>query len=97
MGWTTVAEADAALGISEVLAACVSNHRRRQGRHTLHDLLRQWLVAAGSARLTPETLRLRLIKSSTRASPVGRNACEQLSPADRLHLRLLALPGAVVD
>lgn len=50
-GWAWVAEADAALGLSEVLAASVPDHRHRHGRHTLRDLLRQRLyqIAAGYA------------------------------------------------
>lgn len=50
-GWAWVAEADAALGLSEGLAASVPDHRHRHGRHTLRDLLRQRLyqIAAGYA------------------------------------------------
>lgn len=50
-GWAWVAEADAALGLSEVLAASVPDPRRRRGRHSLQDLVRQRLyqIAAGYA------------------------------------------------
>ena len=49
-GWTWVAEADQALGLSPALAAAVPDHRRR-GRHTLLALLRQriYQIAAGYA------------------------------------------------
>ena len=50
-GWTWVAEADAALGLSEMLAASIPDHRRRRGRHTLQELLQQriYQIAAGYA------------------------------------------------
>jgi hypothetical protein len=46
-----VAEADGALALSEALAGSVPDPRRRRGRHTLQDLLRQRLyqIAAGYA------------------------------------------------
>ena len=48
-GWSWVAEADAALGLTAALAAAVPDPRRRQGRHTLLDLLRQriYQIVAG--------------------------------------------------
>jgi hypothetical protein len=50
-GWSWVAEADGALALSAALAASVSDPRRRRGRHTLQELLRQRLyqIAAGYA------------------------------------------------
>ena len=39
-GWAWVAEADAALGVTAALAAAVPD-RRRRGRHTLEELVRQ--------------------------------------------------------
>jgi hypothetical protein len=48
-GWSWVTEADAALGLTAALAAVVPDHRRRRGRHTLLELLRQriYQIAAG--------------------------------------------------
>ncbi len=48
-GWSWVAEADAALGLTAALAAVLPDHRRRRGRHTRLELLRQRLyqIAAG--------------------------------------------------
>jgi hypothetical protein len=48
-GWSWVAEADAALGLTAALAAGVPDLRRRQGRHAQVDLLRQriYQIAAG--------------------------------------------------
>jgi hypothetical protein len=48
-GWTWVAEADQALGLTAALAAVVPDHRRRRGRHTRLELLRQriYQIAAG--------------------------------------------------
>ncbi|HVE73964.1 MAG TPA: IS1380 family transposase [Mycobacteriales bacterium] len=48
-GWSWVAEADAALGLTAALAAVLPDPRRRQGRHALVDLLRQriYQIAAG--------------------------------------------------
>lgn len=48
-GWPWVAEADQALGLCPALAAALPDHRRRRGRHTLLDLLRQriYQIAAG--------------------------------------------------
>jgi hypothetical protein len=50
-GWAWVAEADAALGLAASLAARLPDPRRRRGRHTLQDLLRQriYQIAAGYA------------------------------------------------
>ena len=50
-GWSWVAEADAALGLTERLAAVLSDPRRRRGRHAVVDLLRQriYQIAAGYA------------------------------------------------
>lgn len=47
-GWCWVAEADQALGLCSALAAAIPD-RRRRGRHTLLDLLRQriYQIAAG--------------------------------------------------
>src|SRR3954451_18477645 len=47
-GWSWVAEADAALGVCDALAAAVPD-RRRRGRHTVLDLLRQriYQIVAG--------------------------------------------------
>ena len=39
-GWTWIAEADAALGLCPALAAAIPD-RRRRGRHTALELLRQ--------------------------------------------------------
>lgn len=48
-GWSWVAEADAALGLTAALAAAVPDPRRRRGRHTLLGLLRQriYQIVAG--------------------------------------------------
>jgi hypothetical protein len=48
-GWSWVADADAALGLTAALAAQLPDHRRRRGRHTLQALLRQriYQIAAG--------------------------------------------------
>ncbi|MFL5287376.1 MAG: IS1380 family transposase [Rhodopila sp.] len=48
-GWSWVAEADAALGLTAALAAVLPDPRRRQGRHAPLDLLRQriYQIAAG--------------------------------------------------
>lgn len=48
-GWCWVAEADAVLGLTSALAAVLPDHRRRRGRHSLVDLLRQRLyqIVAG--------------------------------------------------
>jgi hypothetical protein len=48
-GWTWVAEADQALGLCPALAAVVPDRRRRRGRHTRLELLRQriYQIAAG--------------------------------------------------
>jgi hypothetical protein len=48
-GWSWVAEADAALGLTSALAAVLPDPRRRQGRHAQVDLLRQriYQIAAG--------------------------------------------------
>ena len=48
-GWSWVAEADAALGLTAALAAVLPDHRRRRGRHALLDLLRQriYQIVAG--------------------------------------------------
>ena len=50
-GWPWVAEANAALDLSETLAAAVPDHRHRRCRHALRDLLRQRLfqITAGYA------------------------------------------------
>jgi hypothetical protein len=50
-GWNWVAEADAALGLSAALAASLPDPRRRRGRHTVLDLVRQriYQIAAGYA------------------------------------------------
>jgi hypothetical protein len=50
-GWAWVAEADDALDLTPTLAASLSEHRRRRGRHTLAELLRQriYQIAAGYA------------------------------------------------
>jgi hypothetical protein len=50
-GWAWVAEADAALDLSATLAANLPDHRRRRGRHTLQELLRQriYQITAGYA------------------------------------------------
>ena len=50
-GWVWVAEADADLGLRATLAAVVADPRRRRGRHTLRDLLRQriYQIVAGYA------------------------------------------------
>lgn len=50
-GWPWVAEADGDLGLSETLAAAIPDYRRRRGRHTRLDLLRQRLyqITAGYA------------------------------------------------
>ncbi len=48
-GWTWVEEADRALGLCPALAASLPDRRRRRGRHSLLDLLRQrvYQIAAG--------------------------------------------------
>jgi hypothetical protein len=48
-GWSWVAEADAALGLTDLLATVVPDRRRRRGRHAVVDLLRQriYQIAAG--------------------------------------------------
>jgi hypothetical protein len=48
-GWPWVAEADAALGLSAALAAVLPEWRRRRGRHSRLDLLRQriYQIVAG--------------------------------------------------
>lgn len=48
-GWPWVAEADHALGLTAALAAALPDHRRRRGRHTLLELLRQriYQIVAG--------------------------------------------------
>lgn len=48
-GWAWVAEADATLGLTAALAAALPDRRRRRGRHTLLELLRQrvYQIAAG--------------------------------------------------
>ena len=48
-GWSWVAEADHALGLCAVLAAVLPDWRRRRGRHTVLDLLRQriYQIVAG--------------------------------------------------
>jgi hypothetical protein len=50
-GWSWVAEADAVLNLSTTLAASLPEHRRRRGRHSLRELLRQRLyqITAGYA------------------------------------------------
>ena len=50
-GWAWVAEADAALDLCATLAASLPDHRRRRGRHTVLDLVRQriYQIAAGYA------------------------------------------------
>jgi hypothetical protein len=50
-GWSWVAEADAALGVTAALAAVLPDPRRRRGRHSLAELLRQrvYQIAAGYA------------------------------------------------
>lgn len=48
-GWPWVAEADHALGLTDALAAVLPDPRRRRGRHSLLELLRQriYQIAAG--------------------------------------------------
>lgn len=48
-GWPWVAEADHALGLTDALAVVLPDHRRRRGRHSLLELLRQriYQIAAG--------------------------------------------------
>jgi hypothetical protein len=48
-GWSWVAEADAALGLTAAIAAVLPDPRRRRGRHPLLTLLRQriYQIAAG--------------------------------------------------
>jgi hypothetical protein len=48
-GWCWAAEADAVLGLTAALAAILPDPRRRRGRHTLLELLRQriYQIAAG--------------------------------------------------
>lgn len=48
-GWSWVAEADTVLGLCATLAAAVPDPRRRRGRHTLLELLRQriYQIVAG--------------------------------------------------
>jgi Transposase DDE domain group 1 len=48
-GWSWVAEADAALGLCPALAAVLPEYRRRRGRHTRLELLRQriYQIVAG--------------------------------------------------
>ena len=48
-GWPWVAEADAALGLCAALAAALPDHRRRRGRHSPLELLRQriYQIVAG--------------------------------------------------
>jgi len=48
-GWSWVAEADTVLGLCATLAAAVPDPRRRRGRHTLRELLRQriYQIVAG--------------------------------------------------
>ncbi len=48
-GWSWVAEADVALGLTAALAAVVPDPRRRRGRHAQVDLVRQriYQIAAG--------------------------------------------------
>lgn len=50
-GWSWVAEADVALGLSEALAASLPDPRRRRGRHSRLDLVRQriYQITAGYA------------------------------------------------
>jgi hypothetical protein len=50
-GWSWVAEADEVLGLSEELAARVPDPRRRRGRHSLLNLVRQriYQITAGYA------------------------------------------------
>jgi hypothetical protein len=59
-GWPWVAEADAALGLTAALAAVVPAYRRRRGRHTVLELLRQriyQLVAGYDDQDDADTLR----------------------------------------
>ncbi len=48
-GWTWIAEADAALGLTAALAAVLPDPRRRRGRHSRLEVLRQriYQIAAG--------------------------------------------------
>ena len=48
-GWPWVAEADRAVGLCAALATVLPDHRRRRGRHSLLDLLRQriYQIVAG--------------------------------------------------
>ena len=50
-GWAWVAEADAALGLTAALAVVLPDPRRRRGRHSVLDLLRQrvYQIVAGYA------------------------------------------------
>jgi hypothetical protein len=59
-GWCWVAEADAALGLWAALAAAIPDHRRRRGRHSVLDLVRQriyQLVAGYEDQDDADTLR----------------------------------------
>lgn len=59
-GWCWVAEADAVLGLCAALAAAIPDHRRRRGRHSVLDLVRQriyQLVAGYEDQDDADTLR----------------------------------------
>jgi len=75
-GWCWVAEADAATDLSATLAASLPDYRRRRGRHSLLDLLRQRIfqIAAGYAdQNDADTLR---------ADPLLKLVCGRLPETD---------------
>ena len=50
-GWSWVAEADQTLGLCDALAMAIPDHRRRRGRHTLLELLRQRIYQIAARRV----------------------------------------------
>jgi hypothetical protein len=75
-GWTWVAEADAALGLTAALAAVVPEWRQRRGRHAVIDLVRQrlyQLVAGYEDQDDADTLR---------ADPLLKLVCGRLPESD---------------
>ena len=75
-GWSWVAEADAALGLSATLAAVIPDWRRRRGRHSLLELVRQriyQIVAGYEDQDDADTLR---------SDPLLKLVCGRLPDAD---------------
>src|SRR4051812_9983323 len=75
-GWCWVAEADTALGLCAALAAAIPDHRRRRGRHSVLDLVRQriyQLVAGYEDQNDADTLR---------ADPLLKLVCGRLPERD---------------